>query len=136
MPPDPLRKNQLFSGRTHGHQFFFTTGWKERFAQLLRPARCFKRQRGYPSGFCQFWTFLTDFGQFWTFFRNATRPHNVSTMIILRGWRRWSKIDRVAEVVEVYTGSEKITSSSTPRQISKTACLRYETDGKLYEKYW
>ena len=34
MPPDPLRKNKLFSeARTNGHQFFFTTGWKERFAQ-------------------------------------------------------------------------------------------------------
>ena len=34
MPPDPLRKKQLFSERrTNGHQFFFTTGWKERFVQ-------------------------------------------------------------------------------------------------------
>ena len=36
MPPDPLRKKQLFSeARTNGHQFFFTTGWKERFAQKI-----------------------------------------------------------------------------------------------------
>ena len=29
MPPDPLRKNQLFSVTKDGHQFFFTAGWKE-----------------------------------------------------------------------------------------------------------
>ena len=41
-PPDAARKNQLFSGRNEaeeeeeeGHQFFFTTGWIERFAQLI-----------------------------------------------------------------------------------------------------
>ena len=39
MPPDPLRKNELFSERrrTDEHQFFITTGWKERFAQLDTP---------------------------------------------------------------------------------------------------
>ena len=36
MPPDPFGKNQLFcegEGEEGGHQFFFTTGRKERFAQ-------------------------------------------------------------------------------------------------------
>ena len=38
-PPYPPRKNQLFSGgeeeeEEDGHQFCFTTGRKERFAQL------------------------------------------------------------------------------------------------------
>ena len=45
LPSDAARKNQLFSGRTDeeeeeaGHQFFSTTGWIERFAQLLRITR-------------------------------------------------------------------------------------------------
>ena len=36
-PPDAARKNQLFSEtkpkKKDAHQFFFTTGWIERFAQ-------------------------------------------------------------------------------------------------------
>ena len=39
-PPDAARKNQLLSETKEeedAHQFFFTTGWIERFAQIKSP---------------------------------------------------------------------------------------------------